>query len=182
MAAVAKGRFGLGPGLLQCHLQHQLVQRHPHPAPAAAGRRFDQHRKTDLAGQSHRGRLVVDQPVASWHDGHFGFAGELPRRVFVTQAGHGLRRGADEVDLAVAADLVEVGVFGEETVAGMNGLHVADLGGTDHPIDLPIAVGSFGWPDAIGFVGQFEIGRTTIRLAENGDRLDPHFPAGANDA
>ena len=50
-AAVAEGRLGLGPGLLQGHLQHQLVQRHAHAAPAAAGRRLDQHRKADLVGQ-----------------------------------------------------------------------------------------------------------------------------------
>ena len=52
--AVAEGRLGLGLGLLQGRLQRQVVQGHAHAAPAAAGRRLDQHRKTQLLGQRHR--------------------------------------------------------------------------------------------------------------------------------
>jgi hypothetical protein len=36
--------------------------------------------------------------------------------------------GADELDLAVAADLGEVGPLGEEAVAGVDRIHVGDLG------------------------------------------------------
>ena len=80
--------------------------------------------------------FVVDQPVAAGHDRHLGFAGQLAGRVLVAQLGHRLGRGADEVDVATAADFVEVGVLGEKAVAGMDRLHVADFGGADHAVDL----------------------------------------------
>ena len=135
-AGVAERGFGLGRGLLQRRLQHQIVRRHAHPAPAAAGRGLDQHRKADLVRQPHRLVFVVDQPFAARHDRHFGLAGHCAGRVLVAQPGHGLRRGADEVDVAAAADFVEMGVFRQKTVAGMDRLHVADFGGADHAIDL----------------------------------------------
>ena len=181
-AAVAERRLGFGPGLLQGHFQDQLVQRHAHAASAAAGRRLDQHRKADLLRQPHRGLFVGHQAIAPRHDGHLGFAGQLPGRILVPQPGHGLRRGTDEVDLAIAANLIEVRVLGKKAVTGVNRLHVADLGGADHPVDLAIAVRSLGGPHAIGFVGQFQIGGTAVRFAENRHRFDAQLSARANDA
>ena len=64
----------------------------------------------------------------------------------------------------------------------MNRLHVADLGGADDAVDLQIAVGGLGRTDAIGLVGQSQIGGAAIGLAENGDRLDAQLAAGAKDA
>ena len=50
-------------------------------------------------------------------------------------------RRADELDLAVAADLGEVGVLRQEAVAGMDGLDVGDLGGADDARDVQVALG-----------------------------------------
>ena len=91
-------------------------------------------------------------------------------------------RGTDELDLATAADLGEMGVLGQKAVARMNRLHVADLGGADHPVDLQVAVGGLGRTDAIGFVGQVQVGGAPVGLAEDGHRLDAQLAAGAEDA
>ena len=179
-AGIAEGRLGFGRRLLQGALQRQVVGRHAHAAAAAAGRGLDQHGKADFVGQPHRFFFVADQPIAARHDGHFGLAGHFAGRVFVAQLRHRFRRRADEVDVATAADFVEVRVLRQEAVAGMNRLHVADFGRADHAVDLQIAFGRFRRPDAIRLVGQFQIMRTAIGLAEDGDRFDAQFAAGAD--
>ena len=52
--AVAERGLGLGPRLLQCRLERQIVRRHAHPASAAAGHRLDQHGKADVVGKPQR--------------------------------------------------------------------------------------------------------------------------------
>ncbi len=47
------------------------------PRAAAAGGRFDQHRKADLVRDAERFAFVVDQPCAARHDRHLGLAGDL---------------------------------------------------------------------------------------------------------
>ncbi len=64
----------------------------------------------------------------------------------------------------------------------MNRLHVADLGRGDYPIDLQVTVGSFGRPDAIGFVGHAQVGGTAVGLAEHGHGFDAQLTTGAEDA
>ena len=46
---------------------------------------------------------------------------------------------------------------------------------------LQIAVGRLGRADAIGFVGQLQIVRAAVGLAEDGDRLDAQLAARADD-
>ena len=179
--AVAEGGLGLGPRLLQRRLERQVVRRHAHAAAAAAGHRLDQHGKADLVGEAQRFLVAGDHALAAGHDGHAGLAGQIAGRVLVAELGHRLRAGADEVDLAAAADLVEVGVLGQEAVAGMNRLHVADFGGADHAGDLEIAVGRLRRADAIRFVGQLEIAGAAIALAEDGHRLDAQLAARPDD-
>ncbi len=50
--AVAEGGLGLGPRLLQCRLERQIVRCDSHAATAAAGNRLDQHRKADVVRRS----------------------------------------------------------------------------------------------------------------------------------
>ena len=63
----------------------------------------------------------------------------------------------------------------------MDRLHVADLGRADDAVDLQVAVGGLGRADAIGLVGQFQIGGAAVGLAEDGHRLDAQLAAGADD-
>ena len=79
------------------------------------------------------------------------------------------------------ARLNEVQSLGQKTVARMDRLHVADLGGANHAVHLQVAVGRFGRADAEGRVGHFEIRRAAVGLAEDGDRLHPQLLAGPDD-
>ena len=181
-AAVLEGLLGLLPGRgLRPALQADVVAGDAHAAAAAAGRRLDQHRVADLVGQRQRLGLVLDQPLAAGHDGDAGLLGELAGLVLVAQPPHRLLRRADELDLARAADLGEVGVLRQEAVAGVDGLDVGDLGGADDARDLQVALGGSGRADADGLVGQVQIRRIAVGLAEDGHDLDAQVAAGADD-
>ena len=106
--AVAERGLGLGLGLLEGGLQRQIVQGDAHAAPAAAGRRLDQHRKTQLVGQRHGLRLALDQSLAAGHGGDVDFLGQFSGGVLVAHQGHRLVRRPDELDLATAANLGEM--------------------------------------------------------------------------
>ena len=58
------------------------------------------------------------------------FIARRASRLVAQQPDH-TRVGADERDVAGLADLGEVGVLGQEAVAGMNGVDAGDLGGAD---------------------------------------------------
>jgi len=78
-------------------------------------------------GDAQRLFLVAHQPIAPRHDGDFGFASQIAGAVLVPQEFHRLGGRADEVDLAAPADFVEMGVLGEEAVAGVDRLDIANL-------------------------------------------------------
>ena len=62
----------------------------------------------------------------------------------------------------------------------MNRVHVANFRSTNHAVDFQVTLVTAGTTDAVGFISQFQVGRTTIRFAEYRYRLDSHFTASAN--
>ena len=137
--------------------------------------------KTELLGQLQGLGLALDQPFAPRHRGDLGQPGHLAGRVLVAQHGHGLRGRADEGDVAIAANLGEMGVLGQKPVARMDGLHVAHLGRADDAIDFQVAVAGLGRTDAIGLVGHLQVGGAAVGLAEDGHGLHAQLAAGAED-
>ncbi len=104
------------------------------------------------------------------------------RGVLVAHGADGRRRRPDELDVAARADLGEMRVLGQKTVAGMNRIDIADLRRADDPIDLQITLAARRLADADRFVGQLDVQRIDVRLGIDRDRPDPEFFAGANDA
>ncbi len=180
--AVAEGGLGLGLGRIERRPQADVVVDDPHAAAAAAGDGLDDDRVADLVGELHRLGLVGDGAFGARDDGDLGLAGDLAGLDLVAQQPHGLDAGADEADAAVAADLREVGVLGEEPVAGVDRIDVGDLRGADDPGDVQVALVAVGRPDADRLVGQPQVGGVAVRLRVDGDRLNPQLVAGANDA
>ena len=70
-------------------------------------------------------------------------------------------------------------VLGQEAVAGMDRLYVADLGSADDVLDEQITVGSLRRADADRLIGEFQVVGSTISFTANGDRFDPHLAARA---
>ena len=156
--------------------------RRAHSAPAAAGDGLDHHRVADLFGDLDRLALGLDDPIAPRRDRHAGFARRGPGGILVAHRAHRGRRRPDELDVAALADLGEVRVLGQESVAGMNRVDVADFRRADDAIDLQITVGARGRADADRFVGQLHVERIDVRLGVDRQRADAEFLAGANDA
>ena len=110
-ASIAEGRLSLGRSLLPGTRQREVIGRHPHALAAAAGRGLQQDWEADLLCDPHRLLLVGDQAIAARNRGHARLPGQGPGGVFIAHEFHRLGRGADEADVARAADLREVGVF-----------------------------------------------------------------------
>ncbi len=153
-----------------------------HAAAATAGDRFDDDGVADLVGELHRLAFVRKDAFRARDDGDLGLAGDFAGLDLVAQQPHGLDAGADEADAAVATDLREAGILGEEPVAGMDRIDVGDLGRTDDPGDVQVALVAVGRPDADCLVGQAQVGSVAVRLGVDGHRLDSQLVAGPNDA
>ncbi len=90
--------------------------------------------------------------------------------------------GTDELDVAALADLGEMGVLGQKAVAGMDRIDIADFGRADDAIDLEITFLTGGFTDTDGLIRQLDVEGIDVRLGIDGQRLDPEFLAGADDA
>ena len=107
--------------------------------------------------------------------------GVLARGDLVAPGAHRLGRRADEGDAALAADARELGVLGEEAVAGVDRVGGGDLGGADDRRDVEVALGGRGRADAHGLVGEAHVERARVDLGVDGDRLDAELAARAED-
>ncbi len=92
----------------------------------------------------------------------------------------GLR--ADEDEAGLLDPLGEVGVFGQEAVAGMDGLGIGHFGRRDDGRNVQIALGGGRRADADRFVGQLDVLGLGVGLGMDGDGRDAQFAAGAQDA
>ena len=64
----------------------------------------------------------------------------------------------------------------------MDGIHVRDLGGADDPIGAEIGVRALVAADADGFVGELHVERLHVGLGIDGEGLDAHLAASADNA
>ncbi len=90
--------------------------------------------------------------------------------------------GSDELDVTGFADFGEVGVFGKQAVAGVNGVHVGDFGGANHGGYVEITLRQLRRADADGFVGKAHVERIPVGLAVDRDRANAELLARADDA
>ena len=82
--------------------------------------------------------------------------------------------------LQVSADFGEVGIFRQQAVAGMDGVHVGDFGRADHRRNIEIALRQLRRADADGFIGKTHVQRVAVGFAVDGDRADAQFFAGTD--
>ena len=90
-------------------------------------------------------------------------------------------RGTDEGQAVRLHHFGERGVFGEEPVAGMDGVRPGDGGGRQDRRHVEIGVARRRRADAHAFVGQADMHGLGIGGGMHGDRRDAHFAAGALD-
>jgi hypothetical protein len=152
------------------------TRRMPLPPPPAAG--LDQYRVADLVGFTVQqgGRLVV--AVVARGERHSGLAHQLLGFGFRTHGANRRGRRADEGDAAGGAGFGEIGVLGEEAVAGMDRLGAGAPGGVEDFVGDQIGFAGSGRAEQHGFVGEADMAGVGIGLGIDGDRADAHAAGG----
>ena len=181
-APVVEGDLRLGLGLLEHALERCFVVGKANAPPSATGGGFEHYRISDLLGKLDGVGDRFDRTVAVWCHWNVGGPCDLFGLDLVAKGSHGFHARSDEFDLAVAADLGEVRVFGEEPVARMNRLDVGDLRRCDDSRDIKVTVRRGGLSDADCFIGKVKVAGVAVGLGEDRNGLDREFLAGADDS
>ena len=106
----------------------------------------------------------------------------LARRRLVAHDANLIARGPDERDLGRGADVGELGVLGEKSVARMDRVGAGDFGGRDQARNVEIRLARRRGADADVVVGEAHVQRFAIRLRVHGDRLHAELATGADHA
>ena len=153
-----------------------------HAAPAAAGRRLQNHRIADLLRQFQRFLGRLQHPRRSRQHRHARLAHERAGLLLHAHQRITSGPGTDELDAGRLADFGEVRVLAQEAVARMDRVDVGDLGRADDRRNVQVAAGALGRSDADRLVGEAHVRGVAVGLGIDGDGLNPQFLAGANDA
>ena len=180
--AVAEGVRRLGLRRLIELGQLLLGANDAHAASATARRGFEDDRKANRPGPCQGLFLILQHAFGTRQDGDFRLLHRLASFILLAHQPHGFGSGPDELDVRSAANLGEVRVLTQQAVAGMNGIDIGDLRGRDDGRDIQIALRRSRRPDADRLVGKTDVERVAVRLAVDGNRADPEFFAGADDA
>ena len=98
---------------------------------------------------------------------------------FVPHRADDLGAGADETDFAAVTNLRQFRVFGQKTVAGVEGVATGGLGQVDQTVGIQIA-GDRVRAQAIGLIGLFNMQGIAVGFSEYGHGLDAHFRTGTD--
>ena len=154
----------------------------PHPLAAAAGDGLDQHRIADGVGLGlQTGQRLVLAEIAG-RDGHAGGDHQGLGGILQPHGADGGRGRADPDQAGGHDGLGEVGVLGQEAIAGMDGLGARGLRGGQNLRRVQIGVSGRGGADQDGFIGLADVQGLRIGLGIDRDRADAHAAGGAEDA
>ena len=93
----------------------------------------------------------------------------------------GLGRGTDEGHAPGGDGPGEVGVLGEEAVAGVDGLGAAALDDVEDGLGVEVALGGRLPAEGVGLVGQADVEGVAVEVGVDGDGGDAELAAGADD-
>src|SRR5215213_5436952 len=175
--AVLKGRSRFRRGRLKGRAELLFRAHDAHAASAAARRRLNNHWKAYLTRQSERFLFVFQRLRAARQDGHARLLHRAARFHLIAHQAYDRGLWANKLNIAGFADFGEVGGFGEEAVAGMDGVHVGYLGGADNGRDVEITLGGRRWPNTVGFVGEANVKRVAVGHTMHGDGFNTHLLA-----
>ncbi|MCY1174387.1 hypothetical protein D9M73_145880 [compost metagenome] len=153
-----------------------------HAATTAAASGLDDHRVTHFATNAQSGFFVFRQRAVRTRNGRYASCdhGVLGRYLVAHQAnGFGFR--ANEREAGFLDLFGEVGVFRKEAVARVNGGGASHFGCGNDCRNVQVGVGGRCRTDADGFVCQAQVHQFLVSLGVNGDGLDAHLFAGAQD-
>ena len=179
---VAEHRAGGRPCRDERLLEVGRCGHHGHAASAAPRGGLDDHGVADPAGDlptlvdgAHR----FDDPRQQREP---GIGHEPARRRLVPHALHDVRRRTHERQPLARADLGEVRVLGQESVAGVDAVGTGPQRRLHDVGHVEVAAPWRGRSDVHRLVGQADDGGVAVGGRVHGDDLDAEFPAGPRDA
>ncbi len=161
-----------------CHRVGKLTRlpHDSHAAPATTGRRLDQDRVVE------RRRKAVWCDLDDRGRGHPGFERHPLGGDLVAEQTDLVGSRADPHQSGVDHRLCEVGVLGEEAVAGMDGVAAALERGADDCITAEIRLGRRRATDGDGDIDGLGVDAVAIAVGVDPDGGDAHRPRCAGDA
>ena len=151
-----------------------------HPDAPAAARRFQHHRKADLARGLER-RPGLDC-AAAWRDRHAVLRGELAGGELGSERAHGRSGWTDELDAGRLAGVRERRLLGQESVARMDGIRATVVRDLDDSVQLQIGLGRRRAPDVVRLIGVADVDRAAVGVRVDGGGCDPELATCTHDA
>jgi hypothetical protein len=155
-----------------------VVVGHAQPLAAAAGTGLDHDRIADATRDLDRLLGRLDRVVPARDGVDTRFLGQFFGGDFVAHGGDGVVLRADEDQPFFLDAAGELLVFGQETVARVNGLGSRGLGRGNDFVGDQVALAAGGRPEQHGLVGQTDMAGFTIRLGVHRDGGDAHLTRG----
>ena len=177
--AVAKNGLALGTRLDErlCRIFHALDL--ANAATAATCTRLNKHGAANALGLGRR-LLGAFEQIAARYDGHARRGSRSTCGVLVAHAVDHLGRRTDKRQAILVAVAHEARLLGKEAIAGMDRLCSRLHGTGEHSIVVEVALGKTRAADAIRLVGKLHVQRVRIGRGINGDGLDAHIAARAD--
>ena len=133
--AGAEGRLAFADGAFERGREIGVLFHEPHAPPAAAGRGLDQHRIADFVGLLFEEFRVLPLAVIAGHDRYAGLLHQRLGAVLQAHRANSRGRRSDKDDAGAVTGFGEVGIFGQESVTGVDALGGRSLGDLDQPFD-----------------------------------------------
>ncbi len=177
--AVAKNGLALGTRLDKrlCRIFHALDL--ANAATATTGTRLNKHGAANALGLG-RCLLGAFEQIAARNDGHARRGSRSTCGVLVAHAVDYLGRRTDKRQAILVAVAHEARLLGKEAITGMNCLSSRLYGTGEHGIVVEVALGKTRAADAICLVGKLHVQRVRIGRGVDGDGLDAHIAARAD--
>ena len=180
---IAKGGGGLPPGFFQALGKLAGLLHHAHTAPAAAEGGLNDQRKTNFRRDSGRLLRAAHGLLGTRNHGDAGLLRQAAGGGLVSQQLQQFGAGAYAGNAGMLAGAGECGILRQEPIPGMNRINLLLLGQGKDAVKVQV---SFHRPFAgsyqISFVGLEAVQSQTIFLGIDGDRAQPKFVGGAQDA
>ncbi len=152
------------------------------PAPAAAERGLDRDRQSVLLRERDDLVRAADRVLGAGDERGAGLEGNVAGGDLVAEVADGLRRRPDPGQPGVEDGLGEVGVLGQEPVAGVHGVGAGPGRGLDDLLDDQVRVGRGAAAEGERLVGHPGVRRVAVGIGVNSDRRIARVPAGPDDA
>ena len=180
---VAEGGSGFAARLFQPAFEIGRLIDYAHAAAAAAEGRLDDQREADL--RRHLGRLfgIADGLLGAGDHADAGLLRQAPGGGLIAQKVQQFRAGADEGDAGALAGARQRRIFGQEAVAGMDGVDLFFGGQRNDALHVQVRFHrALACADQVGLVGLEAVQGQAIFLRINGHGAQAQFIGRAQNA